>query len=266
MMRLLVTATLVAISASYASAQSRQTTLNDLLKRYADAQSYSQTVSVNYRETARGTQSGFGLVVDMKYQRPNKLSLKITGPITGEIMAVSDGKSMLVYRSKTGLFNRLPAPASIAEFAKAMLQFGISGEADVYHFLQRPPASAFQNVRKGSDALVNGAACTVLLAQMPSKNLIQGYTARVKLFLDKTSGFLRKSEIAFTGVPRRVSVRTKLKGKPAIAEGTMKTDRLIVNTVLKLDANPRLSDADFAYSPPKGAVEQTLDKYLPKKP
>ena len=257
--RLLLTAAL-AILTLPSSAQDGSAILKKVISAYASLNSYSQVSSAMETFTSPRFQDTIGSSAKLRYRKPDRFYVVLTGARVGTSVAVSNGQQETIYSSQVDKYRRLPAPKNISAFVNSLLLLGLHANMDPLDFLRGvPEVSKLGRFKFLGGGMVNGVKCLRISATMGSSTLPKGGSGSVTLWVDSKSSLLHKVEWNIKGVSHMAPVQVMKKGKPTrVLVKTIGVENL-VETIQEMHLNPILHDSDFQYPLPATAVEQKIN-------
>lgn len=228
-------------------------TLRDkMVRAYRNLHSYRETVTQRQWKTAPDQASV--ITIEMRFRRPNRLFLLIDYPQIAQpgrwhLTYACDGKTLIFYNSAKNEFQRVKAPAGLERLA---LPVSLRGPEFV--------------------ALLQGADPFADL----DKSAIAGYTASFEQSAQHAFDVLRL-DLHQDGATRKLRYRLDPKDHllrglslsilPDAGQASPFLDSETVSNVeaeyTQVEMNPRLTDADFTFTPPADAKEKLP---APKKP
>jgi outer membrane lipoprotein-sorting protein len=243
-------------------AQEGNTILQKMYAAYAALNSYSQRASSTL--TVRGiSQQITGSTSELRYRKPALLYFSVTNPLYGTFVASSNGREQIVYQSLGNCYRKFVAPATLVQFMSRVEPLGIRAILDPLYFLMgRRLENSAGPAKLLGQAPLNGVLCYKVTAPVKLSALARGGTGKVTFWIDRQSYLLRKVRVELKNIPRKVRVRVLQNKKPVLQTREVRMEETYTEVVQEMKVNPPLSAQDFNYTPPKGAIEQKLEKYF----
>ncbi len=217
-----------------------------LVKTYHDLHSYQEKVT--QRQWKRSPEDAAVIEIEMRFRRPNHLYLnvdypQIARPGRWHLTWACDGKTLTFYNSARNQYQRLKAPEKLDRLVLASALRGPEFDlllrgSDPFAALEKAGIvryiAGFEQTQETRNTLLldmqQGGAKRLLLYRLdPKDNLLRGFRLQIQPEPGASSPF-QDEEVAAT----------------VEAEYT------------QVEANPRLTDQDFAFTPPADAKEKSV--------
>jgi outer membrane lipoprotein-sorting protein len=226
-----------------------------LVRAYHDLRSFHEKVIQKQWKTA--PEQAITIEIEMRYRSPNRLYLNVDYPQVGaegrwHLTLACDGKTLTLYNSAKNEFQRVKAPSRLD---RLVLPTSLRGPEfdlilrDINPFSDLEKQAA---VRYSEAFELSGSHGLHLL----KLDLQQGGARRALLYrLDPNDHLLRGLKLSI--LPDTTDPDPFLEPEKA---ATVEAEYTLV------ERNPRLSNADFAFTPPAGARESTKPASKPATP
>lgn len=254
-------AALISVLAALLSAPAQSQDATAILRRmyaaYSGLNSYRQTASTTVTQTINNQRATFGLATELRYQKPDRVYISVTSTSSGTLVALSDGRERLLYRSVTRIYRKSPPASSLKEFVAGLRSAGIGSEYDPLYFLQAPaPLQGLSGIAYQGKTRVNDGDCHIIRASFRSNVVAKGSPGVVTFYVDQKQFLLRRVTMLFTNVTVTAPVRVRKNGREALERRQFKSNINYSTIIQKFEANPPLDNSAFAYTLPKDAFEQ----------
>jgi hypothetical protein len=224
---------------------------------YSSLNSYRQTASTTVTQTIDKQRATFGLATELRYQKPDRAFISITSTSSGTLVALTDGRERMLYRSVTRMYRKSPPAANLKEFVTGLRSAGIGSEFDPLYFLQSPaPLQGLSGIAYQGKTRVNDGDCHIIRANFRSNVVASGSTGVVTFYVDQKQFLLRRVTLLFSNVTVTAPVRVRKNGRDSLERRKFKANINYSTIIQKFEANPPLDNTAFTYPLPKDAFEQ----------
>jgi outer membrane lipoprotein-sorting protein len=264
----------IGISAASASAQTQdpRTLLQKVMSTYQSLNTYHGTASTESTLLYQGkvVRISGQMQVEMKFKRPNKLWLHFTNP-SGTFSVTSDGAQFYVYFSNLNQYSQIPTAPDMAHMLM-LLRFraGVLAQLDPLYFLclnQLPreltnlkyqssatynnkPVFVVSGVTRAQTIPITDAHGHPVLDKAGHKLVAQNHAQYWTWWINRQTFLLEKIE---SRDPNLKVAQVKRQGKNLLRRTVIVTQQQR-HIVLSATPNPPLTDKEFAFAPPAGAV------------
>lgn len=248
---------LAACLSSSAQSQDANAILQRMYAAYSGLTSYRQTASTTVTQTINNQRATFGLATELRYQKPDRAYISVTSTASGTLIALTNGRERMLYRSLTRMYRKSPPAANLKEFVAGLRSAGIGSEYDPLFFLQAPvPLQGLSGIAYQGKTRVNDGDCHIIRANFRSNVVAKGSPGVVTFYVDQKQFLLRRVTMLFTNVTVTAPVRVRKNGRESLERRQFKSNINYSTVIQRFEANPALDSSAFTYELPKDAFEQ----------